>query len=129
MLPIRDIVPSRDPPLATCAPTLANGVVFLFETTMPPPELERFFHFFGIVPARLAHPDWAVRVGKKSPSDLDLPEKADELARLLSEGTWTLDRPIAFEKARDFGLPVRRQPTAAYLPEPRRFRGDREARG
>jgi ClpP class serine protease len=65
--------------------------------------------------------------------------KADELARLLSEGTWTHDHPITYETAKSFGLPVRsdipsefldlmhlypqpvrRQPGVEYLPERRR---------
>ena len=69
-------------------------------------------------------------------------EKAEELARLLSEGTWTHDHPITFEVAKSFGLPVRsdippefldlmglypqpvrRQPTVEYLPERRRPQG------
>ncbi len=76
------------------------------------------------------------------------PEKAEELARLLSEGTWTHDHPITYERAKSFGLPVRsdipsefldlmnfypqpvrRQPTVEYLPERRRqegFRGNRD---
>ena len=75
------------------------------------------------------------------------PEKAEELARLLSEGTWTHDHPITSERAKSFGLPVRtdipadvlnlmrlyphpvrRQPAVEYLPEPRRLRkiGSRE---
>ncbi len=64
--------------------------------------------------------------------------KADELARLLSEGTWTHDYPITFERAKALGLqvgsnmpedvlrlmglfpqPVRQQPTVEYLPGPR----------
>lgn len=75
------------------------------------------------------------------------PEKAEPLARLLSEGTWTHDHPITFETAREFGLPVRsdmpaefldlmslypqpvrHQPTVEYLPERRRFEGGREVR-
>src|SRR5881296_3817609 len=74
--------------------------------------------------------------------------KAEELARLLSEGTWTHDHPITYETAQSFGLPVRsdipsefldlmnfypqpvrRQPTVEYLPERRRqegFRGNRD---
>ena len=69
-------------------------------------------------------------------------DKADELARLLSEGTWTHDHPITYDTAKSFGLPVRsdispefldllrlypqpvrRQPAVEYLPEPRRFGG------
>src|SRR3989475_3195257 len=72
------------------------------------------------------------------------PEKAEELARLLSEGTWTHDHPITYETAKSFGLPVRcdipsefldlmnlypqpvrRQPTVEYLPERRRYEGFR----
>jgi ClpP class serine protease len=71
-------------------------------------------------------------------------EKAEELARLLSEGTWTHDHPITYETAQSFGLPVRcdipseffdlmnlypqpvrRQPTVEYLPERRRYEGFR----
>ena len=67
-------------------------------------------------------------------------EKADELARLLSEGTWTHDHPITFDAAKAFGLPVRsdmaaefldllslypqpvrHQRTVEYRPEPRRL--------
>ena len=74
-------------------------------------------------------------------------EKAEELARLLSDGTWTHDHPITYERARSFGLPVRcdipaefldlmnlypqpvrRQPTVEYLPEPRHSEGLRGLR-
>jgi ClpP class serine protease len=67
------------------------------------------------------------------------PEKADDLARLLSEGTWTHDYPITFDEARRLGLPVRaempesvlrlmalfpqpvrHQPSVEYVPVPRR---------
>ena len=66
-------------------------------------------------------------------------EKADELAKLLSEGTWTHDHPITFDDARRIGLhvstdmpedimrlmslypqPVRQQSSVEYLPIPRR---------
>jgi ClpP class serine protease len=69
------------------------------------------------------------------------PGKADELARLLSEGTWTHDHAITYETAKSFGLPVRsdlppefldlmnlyrqpvrRQPTVEYLHQPRHVR-------
>jgi ClpP class serine protease len=73
----------------------------------------------------------------KSPRD-----KADELARLLSESTWTHDHPLTYETVKSFGLPVRcdmpaefldlmglypqpvrRQPSVEYLPVPRRYEG------
>ncbi len=66
-------------------------------------------------------------------------ERADRLARLLTEGTWTHDYPITFEQARDLGLPVTpgipagvyrlmdlfpqampRRPSVAYVPVPYR---------
>lgn len=71
-------------------------------------------------------------------------EKAEELARVLTEGTWTHDYPISCDEAGRLGLPVstdmpatvlrlmalfpqpvRRQPSVEYLPELRRF--NREA--
>jgi membrane associated rhomboid family serine protease len=42
---------------------LVNTVVFLFELMMPEYNLERFFYFFGMVPARFTHPTWAAWVG------------------------------------------------------------------
>ncbi len=67
------------------------------------------------------------------------PEKVEELAVLLSTGTWTHDYPITFEEAQRLGLkvrsdmppdvlqlmslfpqPVRRQPSVEFLPVPRR---------
>lgn len=66
-------------------------------------------------------------------------EKVQQLSELLSQGTWTHDYPITYEKAKEFGLqvssqmpdeflrlmslypqPVRTQPSVQYLPEPRR---------
>jgi ClpP class serine protease len=75
--------------------------------------------------------------------------KADELARTLSEGRWTHDYPITFERAKALGLPVsanipedvlklmglfpqpvRTQPTVEYLPGPRTRRpAPQSARG
>jgi ClpP class serine protease len=74
-------------------------------------------------------------------------ERVEELARLLSDGTWTHDHPITYETAKSFGLPVRsdipaevldlmalypqpvrHQPTVEYLPEHRRFEGVRARR-
>jgi len=43
------------------------------------------------------------------------PEKAAELAKMLSEGRWTHDYPIDFELAKEMGLPVNDQmPTEVY---------------
>jgi ClpP class serine protease len=69
------------------------------------------------------------------------PQKSEELARLLSEGTWTHDYPITFEVAQALGLqvkaempkeilelmslfpqPSRQVPAVEYLPYPRHTR-------
>src|SRR5260370_26732393 len=63
MLRFRDPVPTRSPPIATRLLVLINALVFLFELTLSPPELEGLFHVFGIVPARFTHPDWVVSAG------------------------------------------------------------------
>ncbi|MFZ5927698.1 MAG: rhomboid family intramembrane serine protease [Acidobacteriota bacterium] len=59
MLPIRDTIPSRNPPIAVWMLILANAFVFLLELSMPEPVLHEFFRMFGIVPARYTHPAWA----------------------------------------------------------------------
>jgi membrane associated rhomboid family serine protease len=63
MIPIRDTIPSKNMPVVTWALILTNVLVFFVELTMPPPVLEAFFYYFGIVPARYSHPEWAVWVG------------------------------------------------------------------
>jgi ClpP class serine protease len=66
------------------------------------------------------------------------PERAEELARTMSEGQWTHDFPITFEEAQGLGLqvskglpdelyqlmslypqPLKRQPTVEYIPLPK----------
>jgi ClpP class serine protease len=70
-----------------------------------------------------------------------VPEKAETLARILTEGRWTHDYPITYEEAMNLGLhvtkgippelyqlmslypqPVKHQPSVEYLPIPR-FKG------
>ncbi len=70
------------------------------------------------------------------------PEKAEELATMLSEGRWTHDHAITYEDAKEFGLcvsdqmpddfmklmtmypqPVKQVPTVEYLPTPRHDTG------
>jgi ClpP class serine protease len=81
-------------------------------------------------------------LSKSCPSD-----KAEALARLLSEGAWTHDHPITYDIAKSVGLPVRSdmpaefldllslypqpvrgQPTVDYLPERRRVDRVQESR-
>ena len=63
MIPIRDTIPSKNIPVGTYMLILANSVVFVFELMIPEPMLEVFFYYFGIVPARYSHPEWASGVG------------------------------------------------------------------
>ncbi len=70
------------------------------------------------------------------------PDKVDELATLLSQGTWTHDHPITCAEASALGLPVnqnmpdeiyqlmnlfpqpvKREPTVEYIPVPRKNEG------
>lgn len=72
-------------------------------------------------------------------------EKAEEIARALTEGRWTHDHPITYEDAKNLGLPVsnempgevlqlmslykqpvRTTPTVEYLPVPHRAPGRAE---
>ena len=69
-------------------------------------------------------------------------EKAEEIAKLMTSGTWTHDYPITCDRAQALGLPVnsnipenllrlmelypqpmRRQPSVEYVPVP--YRSDR----
>ncbi|NOY64870.1 MAG: hypothetical protein GXO97_05670 [Nitrospirae bacterium] len=79
-------------------------------------------------------------IGDKYP-----PERAEELAAVLSEGRWTHDYPITYEEAVRLGLnvsdnmpaeiyqlmslyrqPVRQQPSVEYIPAPRFKRSESE---
>jgi ClpP class serine protease len=37
------------------------------------------------------------------------PERAEELAKMFSEGRWTHDCPVSYEEAKEMGLPVKEQ--------------------
>ena len=53
MIPIRDTVRARDFPLVNTLLILANVAVFLVESALPQPQLERLFFAFGLVPAEV----------------------------------------------------------------------------
>lgn len=62
MIPVRDTIPSRNPPLAVYALIALNALAFAFEPTVPRAELIRLFYLLGAVPARYADPacaEWA----------------------------------------------------------------------
>ena len=63
MIPIRDTIPSRSVPVVTWALIAVNALIFFYEVSLDPIELERFVYLFGLVPARYSHPEWADLAG------------------------------------------------------------------
>ena len=56
MLPIRNAVPIRYPPVVTWALILANALVFLIQIGLGPVELNEFLFRFALIPARYFEP-------------------------------------------------------------------------
>ncbi|OCC16021.1 rhomboid family serine protease [Dissulfuribacter thermophilus] len=63
MFPLQDSTPRRCPPIVTWGLIIFNSLIFIFETTLPSPVLEKFFFMFGLIPAKVTHPDWARSLG------------------------------------------------------------------
>ena len=63
MIPVRDTIPHRRTPVVTWALIAVNVIVFFYELSLEPEDLERLFYLFGVVPARYTHPEWALRIG------------------------------------------------------------------
>lgn len=55
-------------PLVTWSLITLNGIIFIFEISLPKDILEQVFFFFGLVPARYSSPQWALIHGL-SPKD------------------------------------------------------------
>ena len=53
MVPLRDENPIRITPYVTYALIAANILVFIYELTLAPPQLDAFFHLFAVVPREL----------------------------------------------------------------------------
>ncbi len=53
MIPLRDSNPSQRVPLVTLLLILANTIIFIYELTPGPAQLNQFVFTFGVVPARL----------------------------------------------------------------------------
>ena len=52
MIPVRDTIPHRRTPVVTWALIAVNVIVFFYELSLEPEDLERLFYLFGVVPAR-----------------------------------------------------------------------------
>ncbi len=63
MFPIADSIPSRYPPIGVWLLIICNALVFMFELSLPEWAQERFIYYFGLVPMRHTHPEWARWVG------------------------------------------------------------------
>jgi membrane associated rhomboid family serine protease len=55
MFPLKDTVQSRGVPVMTWGIILLNALVFLYELSLPPEQLERLIAALGMVPARLGY--------------------------------------------------------------------------
>lgn len=85
MIPLRDNVPSRRPPIIVLLLIAANAVVFLRELSLPPQQLEKLFLLWGMVPRRLTDPAWARQVGFP---DGPVPAAATFFTSMFLHGGW-----------------------------------------
>jgi membrane associated rhomboid family serine protease len=67
MIPIRNAVPSRYPPVVTWLLIATNCLVFLLQNSLSPAELEEFLRDFALIPARYT---LALAYGDLSAADL-----------------------------------------------------------
>ncbi len=58
MLPLYDSIPRVHPPIMTVILMVLNTLVFLYQESLDPKLAEQFYHFWGVIPARLFNPDW-----------------------------------------------------------------------
>jgi membrane associated rhomboid family serine protease len=68
MIPLKDTILHVGVPLITWSLITLNGIIFIFEISIPKDILEEVFYFFGLVPARYSFPKWALIHGL-SPGD------------------------------------------------------------
>ena len=59
MFPISDTIPRLRFPYVTWALIIINGIIFLFEISIPKDTLQMVLYLFGLVPARYSYPQWA----------------------------------------------------------------------
>lgn len=52
MIPLKDTIPSQTFPFVNILLILANSLIFLFEVSLSPAELQSLLHTFGVIPAR-----------------------------------------------------------------------------
>ena len=72
MVPLRDENPIRITPYVTYALIAANILVFIYELTLVPPQLDVFFHLFAVVPRELTASFNGIAVNQPVPEVLTL---------------------------------------------------------
>jgi membrane associated rhomboid family serine protease len=63
MIPIKGTIPRSTYPFVTVLIIIVNVIVFFFELSLPKEFQHAFAYFFGLVPARYSHPEWAQVMG------------------------------------------------------------------
>ncbi|SDH64158.1 MULTISPECIES: rhomboid family intramembrane serine protease [Bradyrhizobium] len=82
MIPIRNAVPSRYPPVVTWMLIAINCLVFLFQDSLGPDELELFLRQFALIPARYSE---AFASGE---TDLDAADILPFFSMMFLHGGW-----------------------------------------
>ena len=82
MIPIRNAVPSRYPPVVTWMLIAINCLVFLFQDSLGPDELELFLRQFALIPARYSE---AFASGE---TDLDAADILPFISMMFLHGGW-----------------------------------------
>ena len=60
VIPLKDTILRQGFPLVTWIIILMNGIIFIFEISIPKNLLQQLFYLFGLVPAKYSYPNWAI---------------------------------------------------------------------
>ena len=60
MIPLKDTILRQGFPVVTWVIIFVNGIIFLYEISIPKDMVQQLFYLFGLVPARYSYPSWAV---------------------------------------------------------------------
>ncbi|MDP8964050.1 MAG: rhomboid family intramembrane serine protease [Cyanobacteriota bacterium] len=72
MVPLRDENPIKITPYVTYGLIAANILIFIYELTLAPPQLDGFFHLFAVVPRELTATFHSIPVNQPVPEALTL---------------------------------------------------------
>lgn len=72
MVPLRDENPTRITPVVTYALIIANVLIFFYELSLNPAQLNGFFHVFAVVPKELTASFNGADIGQPVPESLTL---------------------------------------------------------